>query len=1630
MSEKKSQPAVSRSRKDSPTLDAVCRHLERALPGAEAPIVVAFTRSFLAKAPQELLHERSVDALAHLALASFRFLERARPDQIDVEVGNPDIENEGWYAPVTVIRTHVSDRPFILDTIREFLHARDLAIEYMIYPVLDVNRDEEGRLLALRPRGEGEHRESLVHCEIHQVRDPGKLEELRGGLERQLWDVLRATRDFPRMVDQVNRVVAELAELPGKWEDRRDEVEEIQAFLRWLRDEGLVFLGYCGYDLQAGSEGELLVSVTPESGMGVLDDEEKERFPSPLPLQSLEAAQRETLERDPILTVSKAAAEATVHRRVRMDHIGVKKLGPDGEVLGAHRFVGLFTSKAYAENAANIPILRRKLRTILHESGLGEGSHDHKKTIAIFNSLPKEELFVAPVEQIGQDIRTVLTSYHSGDVRVSLREDPLGLGAAVMVIIPKDRFSGEIRKRLESAFRKIFQGEILNYHLAMGSGDQARLHFHLSTSAEALRSVDTEGMRRTVQSIIQSWADKVRERLEQMLPGDEARRLAVRYGEEFSPEYRAATDPATAVEDLLELEAMAAEGRVISISMANRGTAAAPGVEGVTELKLMLRGERLILSDFMPILENAGLRVMGVAPFNVGGVDGGAAIHAFAVQDGSGEPLDVGGRGTLLAEAILAVRRGDALNDTLNSLVLSVGLHWREVDVLRAYVGYAFQAGAVPSRRTLPNVLSAYPGVARELFDLFRSRFDPSTGASAADREAIAADIRSAFVASLQGVSALGDDRALRRLEELISGTLRTNYYRCGGRTPTVRSGGVPYLSFKFSSTDIEVLRPSRLRFELWVHSSRMEGVHLRGAKVARGGIRWSDRPDDFRTEVLGLVKTQVVKNAVIVPGGSKGGFIMRQSPEDPEARFAEAQDQYETLVRGLLDLTDNLDTGGEAVPPQDLVCFDEPDPYLVVAADKGTATFSDVANAIAAEYSFWLGDAFASGGSNGYDHKKVGITARGAWECVRRHFQEMGKDIQEEPFTVVGIGDMSGDVFGNGMLLSRQILLMAAFDHRHIFIDPDPDPASTYQERSRLFALGSSSWADYDTGLLSRGGMIVPRGSKEVELSPEARAALALAEDAPQVLDGEALIRAVLRAPVELFWNGGIGTYVKSALETHADAGDPSNDAVRVNSHDLRCQVVGEGGNLGFTQRARIEFALAGGRLNTDALDNSGGVDMSDHEVNLKILLAPAVSAGRLSREGRNALLEELTEEVAELVLDNNRTQSLAVSLDELRAKEAPDRFRDLMISLEKSGELNRASEALPSTDVIVERLEERRTPLVRPELCILLAYAKLSLKTRLRRGELVDDPANAQYLERYFPPPAVEAVGPEVLEGHRLRREIVAGQIANALVDLMGATFVDQMVREAGRTPEEVVRGWLVASNLREYRSVMARMASQRRGLPASVVYRWLLRLGRVLERTTRWVMQNVDSGLPIGAVVREYTDTTAQVRAAFHELVRGQERDVFEDRVAELREVGAGEEFARELITLCFLDQILEVARISHATGVSAARAGEAFYQVSDALDIPGIRELTGVPRGGSHWERRAAQALGEELFRAHRALVMATLAKGSLDDLLASAPRELGRFRATAGELKAEGAGGLAGASVAVGELAALAERVAG
>jgi glutamate dehydrogenase len=1617
-------PASSSAGNGPALIDELCSHLHET--GHEnVGLLCDFAREFFGKIPRQLVQERAVEELTAIVTGAYHFFQDSQPDGSDVQVLNP--EEEGWSAPVTVVRAHLRDRPFIVDTVHEYLRGEMLAIHNYVHPVLGVKRSESGDVVALGP-SQGGSAEALIHCEVSRIEDPERREEIRSEIERRLRDVVAATDDFAAMRGAVERIRSEIAAFAARHPERSAEFEEIEEFLRWLGLDNFVFLGFRGYDI-ADHDGEMRLQVEPGSGLGILREEGHSAWSDGVPLNQLSDQLRRRVVGGPLLIINKTNAEATVHRRTRMDYVGIKKMDAEGNIVGEWRFLGLFTSKAYAESADAIPILRNKLQAILGASGAAPGSHDYKEIYTIFNSMPKEELFQASVAELAEEVQTVLSLLFIDEVQVSLRPDPLGRGVSVMIILPRGRFSGEVRQKIQDALTRRFQGAILNYHLAMSAGDQARLHFYLSASGETVAGVPAELVESDIRHIIRSWEDRLLDALRVHHSVVDARRLHELYASAFSEEYRAATLPEVAVQDVEELEQMRAEGRVVGIALREpRGRGRAEAFQGLKALKLYLCNERLILSDFLPILDNAGLRVIEVTPFAISGPGlPEQMIYTFAVQNSAGGDLPIESA-DLLANALLAVREGDTPNDAFNALVLRAGLRWREVDVLRTMATYAFQIGAVPTRLATARALCQYPEVAKLLVRLFNTRFSPDVADD--ERTVLQASVHAEITTALESVTTLTDDRALRRIATLIEATTRTNFFRHGGADPIFRSGGVPYISIKIRCSDVEELRRNRLLYEVFVYSSRMEGIHLRAAAVSRGGLRWSDRPDDFRSEVMGLVQTQIVKNAVIVPSGSKGGFVTKRSFADRDEMMTEAAEQYSTLIRGLLDITDNL-ADGEIVAPDGVVRHDEDDPYLVVAADKGTAHLSDRANSIAEEYGFWLGDAFASGGSYGYDHKKEGITARGAWECVKRHFREMGKDIQTEPFTVAGIGDMSGDVFGNGMLLSEQIRLIAAFDHRHIFIDPDPDPAISFAERKRVFDLPRSSWDDYDRSRLSPGAMIIPRATKEISLTDEARAALGVSEAVTR-LDGEALVRAVLQAPVELLWNGGIGTYVKDEEETNADVGDTANDPVRINAGELRCKVIGEGGNLGFTQRGRIAYALLGGRINTDALDNSAGVDMSDHEVNIKILLRMLVASGEFDLEARNQLLAEMTDEVSDLVLRNNSQQSLAVSLDEARSREALGDFAALITAFERDRLLERGAEGIPSSDEIQDRAREGRG-LTRPTLAVLLSYAKLHAGSLVLESELPEDPATESYLVSYFPRAAVEAAGIERLREHRLRREIVTTLLINDLVDLMGASFLHRVARDTGREIDAVVRAWHIASSISgaaEFRADLDRLEGV---YPAQTIYRWLFALGRVLERTTRWVLNNVDRDAASLSAVEDLRSGLTRLREDFIHLVVGEDRDLFLARLAELGELGVRRELAERIITLRFLPELLDILRIAQESSSDVILTARAYYGVSETLATAWLQQALRAAGYEGLWEKRLAQELISDTARAHRSIARAVLADANgeeistaLDHVLERRNREHLRYRELLTEIRAADTSSLSAYAVCVRALTELAE----
>ncbi len=1473
---------------------------------------------------------------------------------------------------ITIVETVTTDRPFIVDSLLEYFHHLGATVRTMLHPVLRVARDADGHVTSFEQSVAAERGESFVHAELELPFTPEHARQIERDVISILTEVREATSDFDAMTGRALQICEETA--PQR------ELVEVRDFLRWLVQGGFVFLGYRRY-LVTIADGAGKFSLDPGSELGIMREFDESRFRSAGSLDDLSAARRKLFFDGPPLVIGKTRAESHVHRRRPMDSVSIRCTDANERVVAFDNFIGLFTSKAYAEEAQHIPVLRAKLREMLTAEHAEAGSHDYKEIVSAFNSFPKDELFRAPLAELRDQLHLILDVKNEGAVRLKILPDIHHGNVIAMVIMPREAFSADVRRCIQDALAASLHGALVYYYLALGEGYTARLHFCFISDPPKpamVRSLEAE-----IVKLARRWSDRLSERLIEKFGAKRGRMFAARWKGAFSPDYEAAIDVDRAVADIADIEMLTAAGRNFIVE-AGRETPATSAesdtnnVAGASKIRIVGLGEPPMLSELMPTLQNFGIRVFAedaheLRPVAVGKTTP-AYVQVFSVQGVGGQPFAEAPGTLLIADAIVAVRTGLAVDDSLNALTLTAGLSWREVSLLRAYLVAAFQMRLAPARLALQRVL-LYPDIARLLFELFSARLTPDKKTAP---EKIG-KLREAYLASVAAMENITDDRIARVMLSMVEATVRTNFF-CAMPTPD------PYVSLKFESARIIGLPDTAPLYEIHVISPRMEGCHLRAGKVARGGIRFSDRPDDYRTEILDLMKTQTVKNAIIVPIGSKGGFVVKTrsvQPPDPK----DGVEAYKTLINAMLDLTDNLTDAG-SVHPAGVAVLDSDGPYLVVAADKGTASFSDIANEIALARGFWLGDAFASGGQHGYDHKQMGITARGAWESARRHMREIGRDLDRgAPVTVIGIGDMSGDVFGNGLLRARNLKLIAAFDHRNIFIDPDPDPETSFEERKRLYDLPRSSWADYDSALLSPGGGVFRRGQKRIELSPQARAALGTSADA---LDADSLIQCILRAPVDLFYNGGIGTYVRASTETDTDVGDHANDSCRIAAPELRAKVVVEGGNLGFTQNARIEYALAGGRINSDAIDNSAGVDMSDHEVNLKILLEPSVARGALTFDARNSALLQCADDVAHRVITDNRDQVLSLSLEQIRNRTQLTSFRDHLLAIEERGLIRTSGHVLPSREELFSR-RSRYPGLTRPELALITAYTKIDLTARLETAALIDDPyLDNRFLRPYFPNSIVERFGAEVSR-HRLRRELIATRAVNELVDLMGSTFVFSLVRDHGAAVEDAVRAWIVANDVL---SIHARAEQLKNGSPITMAGSELNAF-IALERTTRaaavWAL--AESPRPIAATVTRFKSAFDSLSAEFETMLTEGERDRFERVYRELRNDVADGEMAHALARLNFADHLLSVLSLSFERGVEPSLTAAAYFGLSAQINFTILQEALQSIGIEDRWERRASNELAAELRAARIALCCAVLDAGgnSVADAIAQLKR---------------------------------------
>ncbi|GAB2725613.1 NAD-glutamate dehydrogenase [Halomonas garicola] len=1557
--------AIEESRQD--LLKQLKERLDARLKPGRAAAIDAFARQFYATVPMEDLANRRLDDFYGATLSVWQFLQHHDPDSPKVQVFNPDFEAHGWQSSHTFVAVLHPDMPFLVDSVRIALNRQGLTIHAIQNAVLAVERNADHELQSVTTvRGENapEQRESLIVIEVDRHSDPEALEAVKQELHDALRDVRTAVSDYDSISARVGDAIQELEKACPPQVDP-DDHEEAIAFLEWLLKDNFIFLGYDEYGLENGT-----LKRDPDSLLGVFRLEQPRNDEHIRAPEGLDENNGYVL-MPQLLSFAKSAHHSRVHRPAYPDYISVDRYDDDGNVIGERRFFGLLTATVYNDSPRNIPLLRRKLKAVMELAGFGAHGHDAKQLLQVLEVYPRDDLFHIGTEALAKTARGILDIRERRQVRLFVREDLSGKFYSCLIFVPRDVFSTRLRAAIQQLLCEEMDAHFGDFNTYLSESVLARIQLILRFNGERPGKFDLARLEQKIARLARSWRDDLHSAMIEGFGEEQANHLMDRFDGAFSASYREDFSARTAVYDIQHLLGLDDENR-LALSYYRPLEEQNGGVK----LKLYQYNAQIPLSDVLPMMENLGLRVIGERPYEIVAADQRYWIHDFNLEH-SGAEVSLSDMGEGFTQAFKRIWAGEADNDPYNRLIISAGLDWREVAMLRGYARYLKQIRFGMSQDYIATTLNGYAEITRELVELFRLRFDPALDDR--DTDACLARINE----HLEQVDSLNDDQLLRRFMELIDATLRTNYYQYD-------ASGKPkdYIAYKLAPSRVTGMPKPKPAYEIFVCSPRIEGVHLRGGKVARGGLRWSDRLEDFRTEVLGLVKTQQVKNSVIVPVGAKGGFVCKQMPDNPdrETRQNEGIACYQTFIRALLDITDNLD-GDDVVPPRDVVRHDDADSYMVVAADKGTATFSNIANEISHEYNHWLGDAFASGGANGYDHKGMAITARGAWESVKRHFRGLDVDTQNDTFTVVGVGDMAGDVFGNGMLLSDQVRLMGAFNHLHIFVDPSPDAASTYEERKRLFEMPRSSWEDFDTSLIAEGGGVFSRSAKSIDITPQMQEAFGISEDR---LAPAELIRAMLTARVDLVWNGGIGTYVKGAEETQAEVGDKANDALRVNGADLNCRVIGEGGNLGCTQLGRTEAAAKGIRVYADFIDNAGGVNCSDREVNIKILIDEVVKRGDMTDKQRNELLAEMTDEVADLVIKDNYRQTQALDLSELISQQGIGPYRRFISELENVGEIDRELEALPSDDVLKERTASGQGMLL-PELATLISYAKSTLKGDLNESELPDDSYVEKHLERLFPEVLVERYTDEMY-GHRLKREIVATQVANDLVDRMGIVFVRRLTDSTGLGRADIARAYIVARDSFNLSALWGEIEALDNQVPGQVQYSMMLDLMRMIRRATRWFLRQ-HTGLSITDTIEYFGPRLATLQSSIGELLSGEELEAWQARRDELTEAGVPESLAVTVAAAPSLYAGLGIIQAARQADEAPERVAEVFYEVGSRLELPWMIQQVNRLEARDAWQAQARETFRDDIDRQQLALTTGVL---TLEESSGSAADKVDRW----------------------------------
>jgi glutamate dehydrogenase len=1541
----------------------------------------------------EDMREHRPDQMAGAALAHLTLAEGRKREGIAVDVFNPRRRNNRWSSLHTIIQVVAPDMPFLVDSLSMVARRAGLSIHQTVHPVLSVQRDKKGHIEAIDTRGNvgDSHNESFILLEVDRVPTAEKLKALADDVKGALSDVSAAANDWTAMRNRAEEIAYKMN--PEDLPLDPEELEETRLFLHWLVDNHFTFLGYREYDLHIEGQ-KYTLRQKSETGMGILrQKQDKQSHGLVIPRE----LRKRALAREPII-VTKANSRSTVHRDAFFDYVGLKKFNEEGEVCGEYRFLGLFTSSVYANSPREIPIVRSKIRHVLERSRLSPVSHAGKGLINAMETLPRDELFQANDDELFTIALGIIQIQERQQVRLFIRRDAFGRFYSCLIFIPRERYSSTVRERMQSILGEALGAREIETYVQMGESRLARVHIVVHTAPWQRARIGHKRLERELSEASRTWDDRLHEALVRRYGEERGTPLADHWYKCFPLSYQEDVEPEGALKDIRYLRRLS-DKQPLEVRLYRQKD----DPEDDVHLRVFSHEQPVIVSDILPLLENMGLKIIAERPYELKLEDDSIywmSDFEALLQGDSRQKLDkVAPR---FRETFLSVWSGKSENDKINTLVLAAGLNWRQIRVIRAYAKYLLQTGMPFGTAYVESIIASRPKVAHAILGLFEARFDPEL--SEKDRTQRVKKADAALDATLEKINGQDEDRILRGLAALVHASLRTNHF-CTGR----RGHNLHYLSFKLDSAKVPELPLPKPMFEIFVYAPHVQGIHLRGGKVARGGIRWSDRKADYRTEVLGLMKAQMVKNTVIVPVGSKGGFIANQLPEKGgrDEVLTEVKRCYRDYIRGLLDLTDNI-VNAEVVHPDNVVRYDEDDTYMVVAADKGTATFSDLANQIAIDYNYWLGDAFASGGSAGYDHKGMGITAKGAWESVKRLFREQHVNPETESVTAVGIGDMAGDVFGNGMLLSKKLKLCAAFNHMHIFIDPDPDPKKAYAERERLFNLPRSAWSDYDESKISKGGGVYERSAKSIKLGKEARDMLGIESDK---LTPQQLIQAVLKAPVDLLWNGGIGTYVKSSRESDSEVGDRANDAVRIDGRDLRCRIVGEGGNLGFTQRGRIEYALKGGHITTDFIDNSAGVDCSDHEVNIKILLNVVREHKKMTEKNRRKLLKDMTGDVENLVLRDNYLQSLALSTAESEASNRLNEHAHLLRNLERDGHLNRQIEMLPSDEEIAERRVAKQG-LTRPELAIVFAYSKIAMFNTLDDNSLAEDPYLRGELSDYFPELLRERYESS-MPSHPLQAAIIATAITNSMINRMGPNFPSRVQEETGADINTVARAYTMARESLDMLAIWRGLEKLDATLPSPVQTSVISSTCNLIRHATRWILEHGYGGSDIskkvdslGAAVQALLEN---VPAILPEYLKTLYHDTYQKHI----DLGLDKALASRVAALPALYPAFDIAEVSARTNLEVAQAGEAYFLLSSHLELDWLHRQVELLPSDDHWKALARATLREGLYAEQRRLTIEALkskrkGKASASELvetwLENEAEAVEHFRAVVAEIK--------------------------